>query len=71
MDRYWMALRCEERQDMKPERKELGAQGFTAIEIMLAIAIAGIVMASFYSVYISQQSSYLQQEEVASDDVIE
>ena len=51
---------------MKTERKELRTQGFTAIEIMLAIAIAGIVMASFYSVYISQQSSYLQQEEVAS-----
>ena len=51
---------------MKKKREEIHAQGFTLIELMLAIAIAGIVMASFYSVYISQQSSYLRQEEVAS-----
>ena len=50
---------------MKGKREEFHAQGFTLIELMLAIAIAGIVMASFYSVYISQQSSYLRQEEVA------
>ncbi len=51
---------------MKRKQEELQAQGFTIIELMLAIAIAGIVMASFYSVYISQQSSYLRQEKVAS-----
>jgi len=51
---------------MKRKQEELHAQGFTIIELMLAIAIAGIVMASFYSVYISQQSSYLRQEKVAS-----
>jgi type IV pilus assembly protein PilW len=51
---------------MKGKQEEFHAQGFTIIELMLAIAIAGIVMASFYSVYISQQSSYLRQEKVAS-----
>jgi type IV pilus assembly protein PilW len=51
---------------MRGKRRENRAQGFTIIELMLAIAIAGIVMASFYSVYISQQSSYLRQEKVAS-----
>ena len=51
---------------MRGKREEFHAQGFTIIELMLAIAIAGIVMASFYSVYISQQSSYLRQEKVAS-----
>jgi type IV pilus assembly protein PilW len=51
---------------MKGKQEEFHAQGFTLIELMLAIAIAGIVMASFYSVYISQQSSYLRQERVAS-----
>ena len=51
---------------MKKKREEIHTQGFTIIELMLAIAIAGIVMASFYSVYISQQSSYVRQEKVAS-----
>jgi type IV pilus assembly protein PilW len=46
--------------------KEKHAQGFTVIELLLAVAIAGIVMASFYSVYMSQQSSYLRQEEIAA-----
>jgi len=51
---------------MKKKREEIHTQGFTLIELMLAVAIVGIVMASFYSVYISQQSSYLRQEEVAA-----
>lgn len=51
---------------MAGKPKELGTAGFTLVELMLGVAIAGIVMASFYSVYISQQSSYLRQEEVAA-----
>jgi type IV pilus assembly protein PilW len=46
--------------------KESHVQGFTVIELLLAVAIAGIVMASFYSIYMSQQSSYLRQEEIAA-----
>ena len=51
---------------MRPKEERHQAQGFTIIELLLAIAIAGIVMASFYAVYMSQQSSYLRQEEVAA-----
>ena len=51
---------------MKGKREAFHAKGYTVIELMLAIAIAGIVMASFYSVYISQQSSYVRQEKVAA-----
>jgi type IV pilus assembly protein PilW len=51
---------------MKPKQEKHQAQGFTIIELLLAIAIAGIVMAGFYSIYMSQQSSYLRQEEIAA-----
>ena len=51
---------------MLENTKENHAQGFTIIELLLAVAIAGIVLASFYSIYMSQQSSYLRQEEIAA-----
>lgn len=38
--------------------------GFTLIEIMVALAISGIVMAGIYSAYYSQQKSYVAQGEV-------
>lgn len=40
-------------------------KGFTLIEILVAIAISGIVMAGIYSAYYSQQQSYRVQEQVA------
>lgn len=43
----------------------MGNKGFTLVEIMVAIAISGIVMASVYTAFISQQKSYLAQEQVA------
>ena len=60
-----VAMREKER-NMKKEQKTKHDQGFTVIEILLAIVIVGFVMASFYSVYISQQSSYVRQEKVAA-----
>jgi type IV pilus assembly protein PilW len=41
-------------------------QGFTLIELLVAMVIAAIVMTSVYSVYYSQQKSYITQEEVAA-----
>ncbi len=35
-----------------------GNQGFTLIELMMAITIFGIVMAAIYSAYMSQQKAY-------------
>jgi type IV pilus assembly protein PilW len=40
--------------------------GFTLVELLIAMAIAGIVMAGVYSAYSSQQRSYLAQEQVAA-----
>ena len=51
---------------MMPKQERQEAQGFTIIELLLAVAIAGIVLSGFYSVYMSQQSSYRRQEEIAA-----
>ncbi|MFZ0448654.1 MAG: prepilin-type N-terminal cleavage/methylation domain-containing protein [Desulfatiglandaceae bacterium] len=40
--------------------------GFTLVELLIAMAIAGIVMAGTYSVYRSQQSSYAAQTQVTA-----
>jgi type IV pilus assembly protein PilW len=51
---------------MQVKPNENRAQGFTVIELLLAVAIAGIIMASFYSIYMSQQRSYRRQSEIAA-----
>ena len=51
---------------MRPKEESYRYQGFTIIELLLAVAVAGIVLAGFYSVYMSQQRSYLRQEEIAA-----
>ncbi|MEW6615755.1 MAG: prepilin-type N-terminal cleavage/methylation domain-containing protein [Thermodesulfobacteriota bacterium] len=43
-------------------KKELG---FTLIEIMIALAIAGILLVSIYNLYISQSTTYTVQEQVS------
>ncbi len=45
--------------------KGINQHGFTLVELLVAIAISGIVMAGVYSVYYSQQKSYMAQEQVA------
>ncbi|MCB2183212.1 MAG: prepilin-type N-terminal cleavage/methylation domain-containing protein [Desulfobulbaceae bacterium] len=39
-------------------------KGFTLIEVLIAMLISGIVMASIYSAFQSQQNSYLAQDQV-------
>ena len=39
--------------------------GFTLVELLIALAISGIVMAGVYSAFKTQQDSYLAQEQVA------
>ena len=42
------------------------ANGFTLIEILVAMVLSIIVMAAIYSTYYSQQKSYMVQEQVAA-----
>ena len=50
---------------MKGQRKRGCDQGFTILELLVVILILGVVMAGVYSVYTSQQKSFLIQEDVA------
>jgi len=50
---------------MKGQRKRGCDQGFTLLELLVVILILGVVMAGVYSVYSSQQKSFLIQEDVA------
>ena len=40
-------------------------QGFSLVELLMAMAISLVVMAGVYKVYVTQQDSYLLQEQVA------
>jgi type IV pilus assembly protein PilW len=40
--------------------------GFTLIEIMIAMALSGIVSAMIYKTYISQQKTYIAQKQIAN-----
>jgi type IV pilus assembly protein PilW len=39
--------------------------GFTLVEIMIAISISAVITSAFYQIFLSQQRSYLVQEQVA------
>ena len=38
--------------------------GFTLVELMIVVALSGIVMAAVYSIYIAQQKTYIAQDQV-------
>jgi type IV pilus assembly protein PilW len=40
-------------------------KGFTLVEILVAMVVSGLVLSSIYSTYLSQQRSYILQEEIA------
>lgn len=40
-------------------------QGFTLVEMMITMLLAGIIMAAIYSAYITMQKSYVVQDQVA------
>lgn len=48
---------------IKPNKKN--ENGFTLIELMVAMLIAGIVLSAIYSAFKTQQRSYLAQDQVA------
>jgi type IV pilus assembly protein PilW len=51
---------------MSPRIQHNPQHGFTLIEILVTMVIVGIVMTAIYSVYASQQKSYLTQEKVTA-----
>ena len=51
---------------MSKRMKENHEAGFTLVELLIAMVIASLVMAAVYSVYYTQQKSYIVQEEVAA-----
>ena len=40
-------------------------KGFTIVELLVAVFVAGIVMAGVYSAYYSQQKTYTAHEQLA------
>jgi len=47
-------------------QKRQNENGFTLVELLVAMAISGIVMASIGYLYYSQQKSYVAQEQIAA-----
>lgn len=43
----------------------MGKAGFTLVEMLVAVAISGILVVAIYSAYVIQQKSYVVQEQVA------
>jgi type IV pilus assembly protein PilW len=43
-----------------------GEQGFTLIELLIVCAMIGVIMSAVYSTYLSQQKTYIVQEQVAA-----
>lgn len=44
--------------------RETQCQGFTLIEILIALAISGIIMTGVYTTYMSQQKNYIIQNQI-------
>jgi type IV pilus assembly protein PilW len=51
---------------VSPVRKKMGNHGFTLVELMIAMAVGGIVMAAVMTSFLSQHRSYLAQDEVVT-----
>jgi type IV pilus assembly protein PilW len=52
---------------MEPAERNKGnpRSGFSLVELLVAMAIAGVVMAAVFKIYTTQQDSYVLQEQVA------
>ncbi|MBV5326183.1 MAG: prepilin-type N-terminal cleavage/methylation domain-containing protein, partial [Chlorobium sp.] len=59
MDGSLLAMRNENNMQVKKN------EGFTLVELMITMLLAGIITAAVYSAYRTQQRSYVTQEQVA------
>ena len=46
--------------------RQMDEKGFTIIELLLVCAMVGVIMSAVYSIYFSQQKTYIVQEQVAA-----
>jgi type IV pilus assembly protein PilW len=46
--------------------KRKAIEGFTVVELLVSIALSGVIMASIYSSFSSQQKAYTAQEQIAA-----
>lgn len=51
--------------DMMAADRGLGKAGFTLVEMLVAVAISGILVIAIYTAYVIQQKSFVVQEQVA------
>ncbi len=51
---------------MQAQKRRLNDQGFTIAELIIAMAMSLIVMGAIYSLFQTQQKSYIHQERVAT-----
>lgn len=59
-------LKNSKRVRLMKVKKRLTDHGFTIIELLVATALSGVVMASIYSTYYSQQKSYITQGQISA-----
>jgi type IV pilus assembly protein PilW len=64
LDRVFLEIRVNSKRIYK--NVPCGEGGFTLVELLVVMAIVGVVMTGIYMTYVSQQKSYTVQEEVAA-----
>jgi type IV pilus assembly protein PilW len=65
MVRLKMAVKIKMRKNQKKEGAMGNSKGFTLPELLVAMVVTAVITASVYSVYRSQQKSFLVQDQVA------